>query len=270
MKQYSQKDKKWRNIKVGFGNQTCYSVGCFLCSLSMIAEIEPPEANELLKKNGGYSGNLIKSAEAGEALGLEYEGRIYKNPDYPCIIEVDFIPETSKKDQHFVVMTDPTHILDPLNYPVKEKKNPYPIVSYRLFNKPNQKTMKEHKVKETLKAAEKYFGLKLGDRINSSEDREIADSIKEMYNEVVDLTHIYTTIDTQADMCQRDLEKEIEKNRKLSFSLGRYHTKTKIFNVVISEKDKEIKELKALKEKNYQAIGILSRLAEAIRMVLKY
>ena len=271
MKTYSQKDPRYKNVRVGFGKLTIGQAGCFLCCLSSIAEIEPPEANRLLKLHNGYGGkygNLIRSENAAKALGLEYQGKqspLTTSIQYPVIMETNYY-KSRGIPQHFVIMTDSKHILDPLDYPVKEKKNPYPIVSYRLFNK--QKNMKEHKVKELKKAAEKYFGLKLGKRISSSEDRKIAEGIKEMYKEVVDLTHIHATIDEETDNCQRELEKEKEKNKRFSQTISGYYKRVKELENQIEVQKETIEDLENVNNQVAKDTKILDALAFALKAIL--
>jgi len=100
---YSQKNLRWAWKKVGFGNQSFWSVGCFVCALATIVNKRPDKVNKLLKKAGAFNVNLIKSKEAASALGLEYLGKetnIENPPDWsPTIKEVRF---GKNWQQHFV------------------------------------------------------------------------------------------------------------------------------------------------------------------------
>lgn len=137
---YSQKNFKWIWKKVGFGNQYFGSVGCFVTCLAMMCGKRPDEVNEILKKNGGFSGNLIKSKEAAKALGLEFNGKetdINKMPMYsPSIKEVNYNRNSKTFSQHFVlriIKPDGSRaIIDPLGG-VERAINYYPFKSYRLF-----------------------------------------------------------------------------------------------------------------------------------------
>jgi hypothetical protein len=134
---FSQRDPRWKNIKLGFGSTTIGSHGCFLTCLSMIVGKRPDEVNEILKKAGAYSRDLMISYKAAEALGLEYNGKetnISKMPQYsPSIKEVTM----GKSSQHFVLRIidkEKKAIIDPWTGR-REYINFYPFRSYRLFKK---------------------------------------------------------------------------------------------------------------------------------------
>lgn len=264
MKYYSQKDPNWKNIKVGFGNQNCYSVGCFLCSLSMMAEIEPPKVNELLKEKGGYSGNLIISEKAAEALGLEYNG-VYSNPVFPCIMETDHY-KSKGVPQHFVVMTDEKHILDPLDYPVEEKKNPYHIVSYRLFNQPNQNNM--YDVKSDLKnAIQKITGNDYGKVVNEDEQKQAAEDLDtyrktcESYKSLAEEYHTASErFALEADEFESELEICRDDLKQSRATTSGYVEKVRELNAEIVKLNQEIKDLK----ENSPAYNLIKRLKDAI------
>ena len=144
---YSQRDPRWKDIKLGFGKTTIGSHGCFLDNLAMIVKIPPDKVNEILKNDGGFSGDLIVSDKAAKILGLQLlkgnsniPGKmtdINYMPDWsPSIKEVDMSPAPGKQ-QHFVlrvIKDGKRSIIDP--WDGKEKTiNHYPFVSYRLFKK---------------------------------------------------------------------------------------------------------------------------------------
>ena len=132
------------------------------------------------------------------------------------------------------------------------------------------KTMKEHKTKEIRKASKKYFGIDVKDRINSDEDRRIAKKIKGMYNDLVDLTHIHANIDKDTMNWQENLSNEQEKNKRFSATISGYAKKIKELDGTIAIQKETITDLENLKAKNYKAVGIITRLAEALRMVLNF
>jgi hypothetical protein len=101
----------------------------------MLANLTPPEVNDLLAKGGGFAnGNMMISQKASEILGLDFHGRIHATLPYPqkvCIAETNkyapYVP------QHFFVWLGHDDLIwDPLDG--KEKVNPYPLVSFRLFD----------------------------------------------------------------------------------------------------------------------------------------
>jgi len=148
-KVYSQYDPRWRNNILGFGRNTIGTHGCFITCLGMAAGITPDRVNEILKEKKGFVGDLVRTPQAFEALGLKIvktDDPVIINRDFnignmpnwsPTIKEVDFNPATSKKDQHFVlrVLEGKTKfIIDP-NGGVRRRINHFPFVSYRLFRK---------------------------------------------------------------------------------------------------------------------------------------
>lgn len=138
MTTYSQRDPRWKDIKLGFGQTTIGGYGCFLTCLSMLVGKTPDVVNQMLKSGGAFHNDLIISDRAAVVLGLQYSGKEYdinKSPDwFPSIKEVDMSPAAGKQ-QHFVVrITDAgkKYILDPWDGQRKGLSF-YPFVSYRLF-----------------------------------------------------------------------------------------------------------------------------------------
>ena len=75
MTPYEQDDSKWANVKY-YGNYTIGKYGCFLVSLSMMIDKEPPETAQILRDNGCFtSGGYLSSECASVALGIEYGGK---------------------------------------------------------------------------------------------------------------------------------------------------------------------------------------------------
>jgi hypothetical protein len=134
---FSQRDPKWKDVKLGNGKTTIGGFGCFVTSLAMLSGKTPPEVNEILKRGGYFQGDLIiSSVKMAQSLGLEYHGRdnlVNYNPKYQTIAEVDMSPAPGKQ-QHFVVVNQDGSILDPWTG-TQRPKGVYPLVSYRLFEK---------------------------------------------------------------------------------------------------------------------------------------
>lgn len=142
---YYQRNKRYKDLKLGFSDLSFQNYGCFTCCLAYLVKKDPIEVHEILKENNCYSGAMIKSKETAEVLGLELlkgnsniHGKttdIKYMPNFNCIKEVKL-----GKSQHFVVrLVDESgkrQIFDPwtgeflsINY--------YPFVSYRLFKNNN-------------------------------------------------------------------------------------------------------------------------------------
>lgn len=153
MKFYSQKAYTDR---LGSCKDTIAQSGCFITSLCNLAlnlntsDKTPSELNKWLIKNGGYSdGCLLNSAKGAEGVGLVSKGRTGINPEHICICETDHW-KSKGVPQHFFVYLDGA-ILDPLDLNPTWKKNPYKIVSYRVFTvKAPQVPKEKEKRSETI------------------------------------------------------------------------------------------------------------------------
>jgi hypothetical protein len=97
----SQRDERWKDIKLGFGNTTIGGYGCVITCISMIAGLTPDDVNERLKNANGYdtksvNKNLIIWEKINEVIpNLKFIKRVraYNNEDVrenlPCLVEVD-------------------------------------------------------------------------------------------------------------------------------------------------------------------------------------
>lgn len=125
----SQRDWRWAWKRLGNSGSSIYWYGCYLTCLTMLARfrgavVTVPEMNDLLKKNGGFSGDLIEPAGAVKTLdqlsstNWKFERKdwekVLANLDvvkelidsrYPVIAKVDFNPSTKNIEGHFVLLT---------------------------------------------------------------------------------------------------------------------------------------------------------------------
>lgn len=109
----NQLDKKWSKYYLGKVKTSGFNLfGChlfcwtYIYSVKLEKQISPAEVDKIFMDKGVYSGDLIDSAKAAKALGVEWLGRAYditKAPNwYPTIKEVDFSIKDGKQ-QHFVI-----------------------------------------------------------------------------------------------------------------------------------------------------------------------
>jgi len=140
MKNWSMKDKRWGEMKIGNTQLKLKDYGCLVVSLSMLADRFPDNVLDILNRNNCFDKNgLLISDLAAKILGLEYLGKGFTLPDHPCIAETNhFAP---KIPQHFFVWLGDSKIIDPLDG--KEKINPYHIISFRLFKRKNKPAEKK-------------------------------------------------------------------------------------------------------------------------------
>ncbi|MDD2657848.1 MAG: hypothetical protein PHD04_04300, partial [Candidatus Pacebacteria bacterium] len=109
----NQLDAKWLKWYLGKVKTSGFKgFGChlfcwtYIYSVKLGKQILPSEVDKIFIDHGVYSGDIIDSVKAAEALGVQYLGREYnitKAPNwYPTIKEVDFSIKNGKQ-QHFVI-----------------------------------------------------------------------------------------------------------------------------------------------------------------------
>ncbi len=128
---YSQKD--YPNVKLGTCADTIAQSGCFLTSFCnvlqelKVAMITPEDFN---KEAFPTSGCMANASIWASMFGLLYT-KLYASPERLCIIETDHY-KPAGVPQHFCMWKDGM-IIDPLDHNPQWKKNPYHVVSYRVF-----------------------------------------------------------------------------------------------------------------------------------------
>lgn len=129
---FSQKDERWKKLKINKTNLTLETHGCFICALSSLLDQTPDITLEALNNANSFnSDGFLLSDVAAKSLGLKYMGKSKTKPTfYPTIAETDHYKDKGYP-QHFFTVVDKSRISDPLDG--CEKDNPYKIVSYRLF-----------------------------------------------------------------------------------------------------------------------------------------
>jgi lysozyme len=138
--QYSQRDPRWANIRLGTGAATIAQQGCLITAVSAVCkyfgkDTDPAQLNRDLLRVGGYAnGNLYKWWSLG-AIYPDIRVRAYIDcqtvpapldkidaelaAGRPPIVWVDFNPATAYNDMHWVVIVGHTEgradylIMDP-------------------------------------------------------------------------------------------------------------------------------------------------------------
>lgn len=124
----SQRDSKWKDVPLGFSNDTTIgSHGCTISDIAMFAGITPDEVNRRLKAVGGYANtNLVIWKKISEAIPwLEFVYRHYSYDNDVAInaikehgavlVEVDFDGTPRTDDRHWVNYTGNQKMDDPWN-----------------------------------------------------------------------------------------------------------------------------------------------------------
>ncbi len=159
---YSQRDPKWSGVQLGVcKNETIGKSGCvitslsnFLVSTSSSKEREnPKEMNEWCKKKGIYaSGCLVDMSRFAKLRNMSYLKTTKKPKVEKCLAETDFYKKNGVPQHFFMLRLKDGKIIDPLDSKPEWKKNPYGIVSYRVFE--SLKSPKSLNPTETIKSTE--------------------------------------------------------------------------------------------------------------------
>lgn len=201
MTYYSQKDLKWASEQLGTcPNETIGKSGCKIASLASFCGKTPSEVNKIIPY---VSGCLTNDETAAKALGLPFLGRSTVKPDFDCIAETDHF-KIIGVSQHFFILLVDGRCVDPLDAIPVPKKNPYRIVSYRLFKPLLVKAPME---KEFIKAISELTGEDYGSNLNENEQKDAAKRIKEIQKEREELRKTLETLDSENNNIEKELEK---------------------------------------------------------------
>lgn len=134
---YSQRDSRWSGIYLGDNTALPYTIGnygCLITCLSSYIDKAPNETNALLRDNKAFQNGGLFIWSKSTLLGLNqtYVSPRYDGPvtdqgiaklkdildqGYPALCEVDFNPNTSGEEMHFVLILrhdgDSFYAMDP-------------------------------------------------------------------------------------------------------------------------------------------------------------
>ncbi len=119
MQPLSQRDKRWKDIKLGTSNTTIGNYGCTITAIAMIIGTTPDVVNERMKQVGGFhKGNLVIWKKIEEAFPGIKTRRVwsYDNADVKAnvkhvLVEVDGKPIGGFR--HWVVYVGGQKLYDP-------------------------------------------------------------------------------------------------------------------------------------------------------------
>jgi hypothetical protein len=140
----SQRDNRWKSVKLGFSDKTIGGYGCTITCLAMLSGLNPDEVNERMKSVNGFANkNLViwkKIDEAIPWLKFEWRGWEYDNEkvkaNVPCLVEVDGKRIGAKK--HWVLYIGNKQMLDPW-YGNQKATSYYPPTGYAIVKKVGDK-----------------------------------------------------------------------------------------------------------------------------------
>lgn len=137
----SQRDARWKNLKLGFSKTlTIGDYGCTITCLAMYLNTTPDVVNERLKSVNGFAQETLviwaKVAEAFPGASITKIGWTYDNNDVknnlPALVEVDFDGTPRTDDRHWVVYVGNQKLYDPWTG-TERPTSTYPALSYRLI-----------------------------------------------------------------------------------------------------------------------------------------
>jgi len=185
----SQRDDRWKNIKLGWSDDTTIgSHGCLITAISMLWNTTPDKVNEWLKNNNGYVNlNLV---DWTKVPGFKWRGWSYNNAEIletidkygSCIVEVDF--NTNPEDgSHFVVFTGNKKLNDPWDGKEKPTSSFSTFYGYATID-PSKNPLKgeqmSNELEECLKAHTKLMNeIKNKDEVISTQANDLLTLQKE-------------------------------------------------------------------------------------------
>lgn len=141
MENLSQRDIRWKDIKIGNSTSTIGSYGCTITCLSILAGTTPDVVNAFLTAVNGFLVDRIIWAKINETkLGLHFpdNGRQYVYNDVAvreainlyggCLVEVDYDGITNTpNDRHWVLYIGDQKLIDPWTGTIRPTST-YPLV----------------------------------------------------------------------------------------------------------------------------------------------
>ena len=152
MENLSQRDIRWKDIKIGNSTSTIGNYGCTITAIAMLAGTTPDVVNAFLTAVGGFLVDRIIWAKINETkLGLHFPdmGRQYVYNDVAvreaiekyqgCLVEVDYDGVVATpSDRHWVLYIGNHQLIDPWTGTIKPTSS-YPLVKgYAIIQKNNE------------------------------------------------------------------------------------------------------------------------------------
>jgi len=169
MENLSQRDTRWKDIKIGNSSSSIGAYGCTLTALAILAGTTPDVVNAYLSAVNGFLVDRIIWTKLNETkLGLSFpdNGRQYSYNDEAvrkaielykgCLVEVDFDGViATPNDRHWVLFIGDHKLIDPWDGKIKDTSS-YPLLKgYAIIQanheKDNELTPEEERILAFLK-----------------------------------------------------------------------------------------------------------------------
>lgn len=216
----SQRDGRWKDIKIGNSSSTIGSYGCTLTCLAMLSNTTPDITNAFLTAVNGFSVDRIIWTKLNETkLGLHFPdmGRQYVYNDVAvrdaikayggCLVEVDFDGIISTpNDRHWVLYIGDQKLIDPWDGKIKSTSS-YPLVKGYAIIQAN------HENSDNLNTSEENI-LKFLREINADEGK-----VREAFGALTDKVALQAQIQILSEKIS-DLESSQNKLKEQVTELG--------------------------------------------------
>jgi hypothetical protein len=262
---FSQNDPAWASDVLGNSSLTIGSDGCLVSVIASYItyvtgiELTPKALNIWLKEKDGFDGALyywggaqrytkdiqIVSVITHDGTTVVPEGVLEANSIHklPVVLDVDFKPETAKKDMHFVLYLGDDYIADPIDGRVKKldvyggwkkvkryilhKVNREPFMygskgEYMSNTNEEDKRLRSLYFDNFFNKGYREIGLKLGREYKEGEDH-IAYA-EEIDNRVFDLMHKYNIAEKDRERAALLLADYEYLKKRMTFLEPRYES----------------------------------------------
>lgn len=216
----SQRDTKWKDIRIGESKSTIGDYGCTLTCIAMLAGLTPVEVNERLKRVKGFQDDLIIWSKIDEAipwLKFVKRSKVYSNDEVrgaieknkACLVEVDFDNKiSSPSDSHWVLYVGNQKMYDVWTG-VEKSTTYYPILKgYAVIDvvaNPPQDVPQEPTVTDKTKIDMGEFGIMEVQAIKS----KLKDQIRDLETAGNTIANLNETIEGQ-NVQMTGLQKEVQ------------------------------------------------------------
>jgi hypothetical protein len=259
----SQRDIRWKNIRIGSSNSTLGGYGCTLTCLAMLAGTTPDIINDKLNKAGGFSvDRIIWTSINNTDLPISFPdmGRYYSydndkvkkaiSDNGGCLVEVDFDGIVlTPNDRHWILYVGGGKAHDPWTG-TEIPTTKYPIVKgfclinfiKPVINSNDNMTTEEANILNFLKDNNASEG-KVREAFGALADipkltKQISDLTTAQGNlniQIADLTQKVATIQKLADDWQTQLTTANKTGQKLSADLAYYQPYKALYEKALTD-----------------------------------
>lgn len=211
---YSQRDPRWKDVKINGTPYTLGTDGCLICALSSIAGITPDVAVTKLRFNGAMVdwssiGEIgLELVQRSDTYNNEYVAKFIKD-NGQCIVRVDWDGDkTTTKDTHFVLFIGNQQEIDPWTGTV-ESTWKYPVLTgYRAVRRISMSdvTLESDKFEELVTKASRWDDVQ---KLGYTSAAQIEQEVKDLKQTISDKNNVIDAEEVRADEARKALNELI-------------------------------------------------------------